>query len=447
MRKKQKLRTATAVILTVAMAVGALTGCGGNSKKESGSDGEAYSAENPAHITYKSLAWMLDEQDETQAVINEWNEAHPEIQVEYIQGDWGTVDQEMLTSFETGDVPDIFQYWTPPIQLWKERGFLTDLTPMLDDEMKNDVNQEVWDLMTSSDGKITALPYQSEVDMIYYNKTMFEEKGIEAPAADDPWTLDELIDAARKLNDDSKGVKGIAIKGLNWAARFFNDSWATKAEVSPLITDGDRYELNLDGEYRDLMETFVDMTKEGIMDPAIFTDGYDAESAFMDGQIGILAGLGCYTRSQFINEMSDKEVDWGMMPPVKIKSTASYGAIQTVSIPEKSQNKEAAMEFLKYFWNSENQGRIAQAAYIFPGRNSVMEKFNRDEEGWSMAYQSANSLVVPNYIAVPGWGSFIEGEGKTIYQEYFTGQITFDDFKSKMENSLLPFLEESRTDK
>ena len=64
-----------------------------------------------------------------------------------------------------------------------------------------------------------------------------------------------------------------------------------------------------------------------------------------------------------------------------------------------------------------------------------------------MAYQSANSLVVPNYIAVPGWGSFIEGEGKTIYQEYFTGQITFDDFKSKMENSLLPFLEESRTDK
>ena len=154
MRKKQKLRTATAVILTVAMAVGALTGCGGNSKKESGSDGEAYSAENPAHITYKSLAWMLAEQDETQAVINEWNEAHPEIQVEYIQGRLGDCGSGDADSFETGDVPDIFQYWTPPIQLWKERGFLTDLTPMLDDEMKNDVNQEVWDLMTHRTGKL-----------------------------------------------------------------------------------------------------------------------------------------------------------------------------------------------------------------------------------------------------------------------------------------------------
>ena len=212
----------TALFLAMTMAAGALSGCGGKQKNETDEGG--YSAENPVHLTYKSLAWILAEQDETKAVIDEWNAEHPEIQVEYVQGDWGTVDQEMLTSFETGDVPDIFQYWTSPIQLWKERGFLADLSPMLDDAMKEDVNPEVWDLMTSSDGKITALPFQSEVDMIYYNKTMFQEKGIEAPTVDDPWTLDEMIDAARKLNDDSKGIKGIAVKGLNWAARFFNDS-------------------------------------------------------------------------------------------------------------------------------------------------------------------------------------------------------------------------------
>lgn len=447
--------------VVLALAAGALAGCKGEEKapaenggskagneaaKDEGAEVKepSYSAENPAHITYKSLAWILAEQDETKKVIDEWNEAHPEIQVEYVQGDWGTVDQEMLTSFETGDVPDIFQYWTAPIQLWKERGFLADLSPMLDEEMKKDVNQEVWDLMTSTDGKLTALPYQSEVDMIYYNKDMFEEKGIEAPAADDPWTLDELIDAARVLNDEDKGVKGIAIQGLNWAARFFNDSWATKAEVSPLITEGDTYKLNLDEEYRELMEKFIGMTEEGIMDPAIFTDGYDAKSAFMDGQIGILAGLGCYVRSEFIYEMGDKEVNWGMMAPVKIKTTASYGAIQTLSIPEKSENKEAAMEFLKYFWSTDCQERIAQSAYIFPGRNSAMERFNKKEEGWDLAYQSASNLVVPNYVSVPGWGSFMEGTGKTIYQEYFTGQITFDGFKEKMENQLLPFLEDAR---
>lgn len=441
MRKTKKFRM-TALFLAMTMAAGALSGCGGKQKNETDEGG--YFAENPVHLTYKSLAWILAEQDETKAVIDEWNAEHPEIQVEYVQGDWGTVDQEMLTSFETGDVPDIFQYWTSPIQLWKERGFLADLSPMLDDAMKEDVNPEVWDLMTSSDGKITALPFQSEVDMIYYNKTMFQEKGIEAPTVDDPWTLDEMIDAARKLNDDSKGIKGIAVKGLNWAARFFNDSWATKAGVSPLNTEGEVYSLNLDGKYHELMDTFLEMTDEGIMDPAIYTDGYDAESAFMDGQIAILAGLGCYTRSQFIHEMSDKEADWGIIPPVVIDSPATYGAIQTISIPEKAKNKEAAMEFLKYFWNEENQERIAQAAYIFPGRNSVMEKFNKPEEGWDMAYQSAASLIVPNYIPVPGWGSFIEGEGKIIYQEYFTGQIDFEEFKRKMENQLLPFLEESR---
>lgn len=403
-----------------------------------------YSEENPAYITYKSLAWMLAEQDETMAIIDEWNAEHPEIQVEYVQGDWGTVDQEMLTAFETGDVPDIVHYWTGPIQLWKERGFLADMSPMLDDEMRADVNEEVWDLMTSSDGKITAIPFQSEVDVIYYNKDMFEEKGIVPPTVEDPWTLDELIDAARILNDEEKGVKGIAIKGLEWAARFFNDSWATKAELSPLVIDGDTYKLNIDGEYKELMDKLIGLADEGIMDPALFADGYDPESAFMDGQIAILAGMGCFSRSQFLNEFSDREVNWGMMPPIKIKSSASYGAIQTLSIPEKSQNKEAAMEFLKWFWNPENQERIAQSAYIFPGRNSVMEKFNKEEDGWDMAYQSASNLIVPNYIPVPGWGSFVEGEGKIIYQEYFTGQVSFDEFKEKMENTLIPFLEESR---
>lgn len=405
-----------------------------------------YSAENPAYITYKSLAWMLAEQDETMAIIDEWNAEHPEIQVEYVQGDWSTVDQEMLTAFETGDVPDIVHYWTGPIQLWKERGFLADISPMLDEEMKADVDEDVWDLMTSSDGKITALPFQSEVDVIYYNKDMFEEKGIEAPTIDDPWTLDELIEAARILNDEENGVKGIAIKGLEWAARYLNDSWATKAELSPLIIDGDHFELSVDGEYRELMDKLIGLAEEGIMDPALFADGYDPEAAFMDGQIAILAGMGCFSRSQFLNEFADRDINWGMMPPIKITSSAAYGAIQTLSIPEKSQNKEAAMEFLKYFWNEENQERIAQSAYIFPGRNSVMEKFNKEEDGWDMAYQAASNLIVPDYIKVPGWGSFVEGEGKIIYQEYFTGQIEFDEFEEKLENSLIPFLEESRVE-
>ncbi len=407
-------------------------------------DAAAPAAKEPVRIIYKSLAWLKAEQDMTQAVINEWNETHPEIQVEYAQGDWGTVDQEMLTGFETGDVPDIFHYWTAPITLWKQFGYLADLTPMINDEMQNDVNGEIWNLFRTADGKITALPFQSEVDMIFYNKDMFEAKGITPPTADKLWTLDELIEAGKKLNDPDNGVYGLAIQGLNWGARFFNDSWATKINYSPLIEKDGNFELQLGGKYRELAEKLIKIADDGLMDQGNIAGGYDGKAAFLDGKVAILAGYGCWMRSQFINENEGKDINWGMLPPVTIDSPSTYGAIQTLSIPEKSKNKEAAMEFLKWYWNVDNQTKIAESAYIFPGRNSAMAKLDKPTDGWDLTFISARALVVPNYVTVPGWGSFMEGTGKTIYSEWFNKQITFEEFEQKMNNQLIPFLEEAK---
>jgi len=401
-------------------------------------------ANAPVHITYKSLAWIQAEQTETKAVIDEWNAAHPEIQVEYVQGSWDTVDQELLTSFETGDVPDIFHYWTGPIMLWKARGYLADLSPMLDNDMKNDVNSDIWSLFKTSDNKIIAVPFQSEVDMIFYNKDLFAEKGIEVPTLDKLWTLDDAINAARKLTDPSRDIKGIAIQGLSWSSRFLNDSWETKQGISPLVIDGNNYRINVDGEYRALAEKFQNLVKEGLMDPGIITGGYDASAAFAGGKVAIWTGIGCWFRSQLLNEYSKESVNWGMLPPIKIKTTETYGAIQTLSIPEKSKNKEAAMEFLKFFWNTDNQERIAQSAYIFPGRNSAMTRFNKPVDGWDLAYESAKNLIVPNYIPIPGWGTFSETTGKAIWQDYMIGQDSFNTFQQKLNDQLIPFLNDAR---
>jgi ABC-type glycerol-3-phosphate transport system substrate-binding protein len=272
-------------------------------------------------------------------------------------------------------------------------------------------------------------------------KDLFAEKGIDIPTLDSLWTLDDLIRVGKELDDPSRGIKGLWISNLSWAMRFFNDSWATKIDVSPLVIEGGKYSLNLDGEYRALFERMQAWGKEGIVENG--EGGYDPDGAFNDGLLAIYVGAGCFKRSVYINEYQGK-VNWGMLPPVKIKTTSTYGAIQTVSIPEKSKNKEAAMEFLKFFWNVDNQERIAQAAYIFPGRNSAIERFNKLEDGWDLAYESAKNLIVPNYIPVPGWGTFSETTGKTIYQEYMIGQIDYETFKKRLNDQLLPFLEEVR---
>lgn len=172
MRNTWKKRCA--MVMAVVLVVGALAGCskagGGNGSESSSGDG------GPVKLTFKTLAWIKAEQEEQKAVIDEWNAEHPDIQVELQSADWSTATNELLTAFETGDVPDIFHYSQPIISDWKDLGYLDDMSVMLTDEDKADVNEDIWSGLTASDGSIVGVPIQYEVDVTFYNKEIFKKQ-------------------------------------------------------------------------------------------------------------------------------------------------------------------------------------------------------------------------------------------------------------------------------
>ena len=229
-----KFKRILAVLMCLSLTVLLLTGSAKSTSSNS-------SVTKPIKIQFQSLSWMPTEQKATQAVITAWNKANSSIQVQYVQGSWSTIDQKMGTAFQTNTAPDIITYWQPGITSWMGKGLLADLSPMLDQSSKKDVSSDVWSLLSNKKGAIYALPFESEVDNIYYNKAMFAAKHIAIPTLKNPWTLDQMLAAAAKLTDSSKGIHGIAINGLGQAGRFFNDQWATKAGLSPISIDGTNY--------------------------------------------------------------------------------------------------------------------------------------------------------------------------------------------------------------
>ena len=64
----------------------------------------------PVKLRFLSLAWQKESLQANKDLVAKWNAEHPDIQVEYVQGDWNSVHDQLLTSFEGGDAPDIFQY-------------------------------------------------------------------------------------------------------------------------------------------------------------------------------------------------------------------------------------------------------------------------------------------------------------------------------------------------
>jgi multiple sugar transport system substrate-binding protein len=58
-------------------------------------------------------------------------------------------------------------------------------------------------------GKQWALPFQEEGEVVFYNKNIFDRKGVPYPKKD--WTYDDLLAAARQTNDPANKAFGIDI--------------------------------------------------------------------------------------------------------------------------------------------------------------------------------------------------------------------------------------------
>ncbi len=92
--------------------------------------------------------------------------------------------------------------WAVPIKTFMDDEKLAD--PALD--LKDFF--PVWLASFTVGGKLYGLPFDSYVGLLYYNKAMFREAGIDGP----PRTWDELKADAETLNDKSGGVYGYALQ-------------------------------------------------------------------------------------------------------------------------------------------------------------------------------------------------------------------------------------------
>ena len=87
------------------------------------------------------------------------------------------------------------------------------------------------------DGAEYAIPFYGESSMLFYRKDLFAAAGIEMPEAP---TWDQVYAIAKKLNNPSAGLYGIALRGLpgwgqnmavfdsmmnTFGARWFDMNW------------------------------------------------------------------------------------------------------------------------------------------------------------------------------------------------------------------------------
>ncbi|MBQ7343196.1 MAG: extracellular solute-binding protein [Clostridia bacterium] len=192
-----------ALILMLAMAVTMLASCGGKKNSaadfvmpEGGYDGSAVTIK-----FYHSMGAGL------QAILNdaiaEFNEIYPNITVEHESyGDYNGVRDQIKTEISVGNQPNLAYCYPDHVALYNVAGAVQTLDVFIEDETVGFTQAQIDDFIqgyynegkTFGDGKMYTLPLSKSTEVLYYNKTFFEEHNLTVPT-----TWDEMEEVCKAI--------------------------------------------------------------------------------------------------------------------------------------------------------------------------------------------------------------------------------------------------------
>jgi sorbitol/mannitol transport system substrate-binding protein len=147
---------------------------------------------------------------ELKKLSQKFEEKNPDIKLNWVIVEENVLRQKVTTDVSTGsgqfDLVFIGLYEAP---IFGKRGWLTPIENLPADYDVDDVFKSLRDGL-SYDGKLYALPFYGESMILIYRKDLFDEKGLKVP--DQP-TYEDVAKFADALNDKSKGVFGVTLRG------------------------------------------------------------------------------------------------------------------------------------------------------------------------------------------------------------------------------------------
>lgn len=139
--------------------------------------------------------------------IERFEESHPGVTVRYTSGiekkDYSEWCAKRLLE---GEMPDVFMVLDTDFNQYCSLGILQELNTFMesDPEFKSEeIFQTAMDIGKGMEEIQYALPYEVVPTMLFVNKTLLRQEGIEMPQQD--WTWDDFLEICRKVTKDTDG--------------------------------------------------------------------------------------------------------------------------------------------------------------------------------------------------------------------------------------------------
>ncbi|MHA2790025.1 ABC transporter substrate-binding protein [Corynebacterium sp. S7] len=380
----------------------ALTACAGGSTSGSGTGSQAEDKGGPIQFWTNHPG---SSQDIEKSIVDEWNAANPDIQVELITAgsNYEELSQRFNAALSGGDLPDII---VASDVTWFNFALNKQTTNLDDFWSQAEIDPTVYvDTLREDyafDGGHYGVPYARSTCLMYWNTDVLKAAGLPEDRGPETWQeFAEWAPKIREVNGDKPVV--VVPDGSNYLDWYFQGMiWAFggaySQEWTPTFTEAASIEA---GEF--LKQQVADGNIEISTDPTVaFGNG---NAAALLQSTGSLGGLTQTATVPFITTFL----------PGPGPSCATGGA--GVGIPSgiADTRKVNALKFIGFLTNTENTIKFSQSTGYMPVRKDALEhpdevKYLEENPNARTAIDQLNENTQPQDYArvfVPGGGQRI----------------------------------------
>lgn len=420
------------VLLSAAMCITLLVGCGGNGNET----GNQQAAGNEADTQNEQQAvadTQADDKDAAAAasgekitlqfwnvftgsdgdilreIVDNYNKTNTDniqIQMDIMPND--QLQQKLPAAIATGTAPDFVLFGVENIAPYVSNDSLEDISDFWDvtGVDKSNILENVLEL-SHVDGKLYGTPMQYNVSYLYWNKDLFKEAGLDPEKA--PATLDELTEYAVKLTNPEKNQFGLALPTNVTYMQFL---WANGGDADDPDTNTNL--LNSEENLKTL-EWLQDLTVNKKVSPSSIT-GPEADTMLQAGQVAM------YMSGPWqINGLRAQGIDFGIAPCAAGSAGAfspAGGCSYVIPKGTEESHKLAAYKFMQYWltddvlkeWSQRNGFPVwsktlmedpeIQGDEVLSAISKATEIGRSYNLGYSLASQIDNDVMIPLFEKV-----------------------------------------------
>ncbi len=394
--------------LAAVLLIGLLAGCSGNN----GNSGKTSTADpqtsNSASVsTEKSdepvtLKWALWDWEATayyQPLIDAYKKDHPNVTIEYV--DLGSTDYMTMLSTQLSGGADLDILTIKDIPGYANLVKQNHLEPLkgfidgqgIDTSLYGGTVEQI-----QMNGDVYALPFRSDFWIVYYNKDLFDKAGVPYPTND--MTLDQYDELARKMTSGSGSEK---VYGAHY------HTWRSAVQLFGIL---DGQNTIVDGKYAFLKPVYERILKEQddgiVMDYATLkTSSTHYSGVFYNNSVAMM-NMGSWFIATQIDKVKSGESqakNWGIVKyphPDGVKAGTTLGTITSLAVNQKSANKEAALDFLKFVTGEDGAAVIASTGTIPAIKNDEVVNSIASIDGFPTDENSKAALTTERtYLEMP----------------------------------------------